>query len=138
MTTNRTLRTAAAVVAGGLLLVPLAGCSGTEQNSGSSVLTTAEDAAETASSAAESAAGTVEENVDCSGNSCSVTLGTGAEAEILGTTLAFESVEAGEATLRVGEETVTCSEGETVTAGPLELECTMVGEDSVELTAGLG
>ncbi|TFV67233.1 UNVERIFIED_ORG: hypothetical protein E4P37_03490 [Bacillus sp. AZ43] len=77
--------------------------------------------------------------VSCSTSSCTVTLqGEGAEAEILGTTLTFGGVQDGRASLRVGPASVSCGEGETVTAGPLELECSGVTDDSVELTATLG
>lgn len=79
------------------------------------------------------------DNVSCSTSSCSVTLeGSGAEAEILGTTLSFGGVQDGRASLSVGSTSVSCSEGESVAAGPLNLECTTVTEDSVELTASLG
>ncbi len=126
------------MLAGGLLFLPLTGCTGDEANTGSSVLTSASDAAESAAETAESAADTAGENVDCSGDSCSVTLESGsAETEVLGVTLSYESSADGEATVRVGDRTVTCSEGETVSAGPLELECTTVSEDSLTLTATL-
>jgi hypothetical protein len=79
------------------------------------------------------------ENVSCRANSCTVTLdGDGAETKILGTTLSFGGVQDGRATLSVGSAEVSCSEGESVTAGPLDLECSSVTEDSVELTASLG
>jgi spore coat protein U-like protein len=77
--------------------------------------------------------------VSCSTSSCTVTLsGDGAEADILGTTLSFGGVQDGRASLKVGDASVTCGEGETVTAGPLQLECSSVTGDSVELTASLG
>ena len=77
--------------------------------------------------------------VSCSTSSCTVTLtGEGAEADILGTTLTFAGVQDGRATLSVGDASVSCGEGETVTAGPLQLECSSVSGDSVELTASLG
>ena len=77
--------------------------------------------------------------VSCSTSSCTVTLsGEGAEAEVLGTTLSFGGVQDGRASLSVGGANVTCGEGETVTAGPLELTCSSVTGDSVELTASLG
>jgi hypothetical protein len=77
-------------------------------------------------------------NVSCSGTSCSVTLsGDGAQAEILGTTLSLGEVQDGRASLSVAGASVSCAEGESVTAGTLELECTSVTEDSVELTASL-
>jgi spore coat protein U-like protein len=77
--------------------------------------------------------------VSCSTSSCTVTLsGEGAEVDILGTTLSFGGVQDGRASLSVGGASVTCGEGETVTAGPLELQCSSVTGDSVELTASLG
>jgi hypothetical protein len=77
--------------------------------------------------------------VDCSAGSCSVTLsGEGAEADILGTTLSFGGVKDGRASLSVGDTSVSCGEGEKVTAGPLALKCSSVTGDSVELTASLG
>jgi len=77
--------------------------------------------------------------VTCSTSSCTVTLnGEGAEADILGTTLSFGGVQDGRASLSVGGASVSCGEGETVTAGPLELQCSSVTGDSVELTASLG
>ena len=80
-----------------------------------------------------------ENGVSCSTSSCTVTLsGDGAKAEILGTTLTFGGVQDGKASLSVGGATVTCGEGETVTAGPLQIECSSVTEGSVELTASLG
>jgi hypothetical protein len=106
--TTRAARLATALLAGGLLLAPLGGCTFTSNN------------------------------VSCSGNSCSVTLsGDGAEAEILGTTLTFGGVQDGRAELSVGGTGVSCAEGESVSAGPLSLQCTTVTDDSVELTASL-
>jgi hypothetical protein len=77
--------------------------------------------------------------VSCSTSSCTVTLnGDGAEVDILGTTLRFGGIQDGRASLGVGDVSVSCAEGETVTAGPLQLECTSVTDDSVELSASLG
>ncbi|WP_448615347.1 hypothetical protein [Modestobacter sp. URMC 112] len=79
------------------------------------------------------------DNVDCSGSQCTATLsGNGAEASILGQSLAFGGVQDGRATLSVGDASVSCAQGESVTAGPLSLTCTTVTEDSVEVTASLG
>ncbi len=101
-------RLAAGLLAGALAAVPLGGCSFSSNN------------------------------VSCSTSQCSVTLsGEGAEAEILGTTLTFAGVQDGRASLSVGGASVSCGEGETVTAGPLSLECSSVTDDSVELTASL-
>jgi hypothetical protein len=78
-------------------------------------------------------------NVSCSGTSCTATLtGDAAEASILGNTLAFAGTQDGRATLSVGDSQVSCAAGESVSAGPLSLTCTSVGDDSVELTASLG
>ena len=109
LSTTRTARLAAGVLAGGLALVPLAGCTFTSNN------------------------------VSCSTSSCSVTLtGDGAEAEILGTSLSFDGVQDGRASLTVAGNSVSCGEGESLTAGPLQLSCSSVTDDSVELTATLG
>ncbi len=78
------------------------------------------------------------DNVNCSGSQCTATLtGDAAEAEILGTSLAFGGAQDGRATLSVGNASVSCAQGESVTAGPLSLTCTTVTEDSVEITASL-
>ena len=106
--TARPARIATALLSGGLVLAPLTACSFTSNN------------------------------VSCTTNSCTVTLsGDGAEAEILGTTLSFGGIQDGRASLSVGGASVSCAEGENVAAGPLQLECSAVTEDSVELTASL-
>lgn len=107
-TTSRA-RLALGLLAGGLALAPLAGCT-----FGS-------------------------ENVSCSPSSCTVTLeGTDAKVDVLGTSLTFSGVQDGRASLSVGSANVSCAEGETVSAGQLNLECSSVSEDRVELTASLG
>ncbi len=107
-TTSRPIRIAAGLVAGGLLLAPLTACSFSSNG------------------------------VSCSTSSCTVTLtGDGAEVEILGTTLSFGGIQDGRASLSVGGASVSCAEGESVTAGPLSLECSSVTDSSVELTATL-
>ena len=79
------------------------------------------------------------DNVSCSGTTCTVTLsGDGAKATILGHDLAFGGVQDGRATLRVGDASVSCAQGESVSAGPLSITCSTVTEDSVELTASAG
>jgi hypothetical protein len=79
------------------------------------------------------------DNVSCSGNSCTATLqGDGAKASILGNDLAFGGIENGRATLSVGDASVSCAEGESVSAGPLSITCTKVTDDSVEVTAKVG
>ena len=108
MTTTRRARLSAGVLAGGLALLPLSACSFTSNN------------------------------FSCSTSSCTVTLsGDGAEVEILGTTLQLGSVENGRASLSVGGASVSCAQGENVSAGPLALECTSVSDEAVELTASL-
>jgi hypothetical protein len=77
--------------------------------------------------------------VDCTGTSCSLTLsGDGAQAEVLGTQVALGAVENGRATVRVGDQELSCSQGERVSAGPVTVECTTVAQDSVTMTASLG
>jgi hypothetical protein len=108
-TTTRPARLASTVLAGGLLLAPLAACNVTS------------------------------DSASCSGGSCSVTLkGDGASARILGHDLAFGGVQNGRATLRVGNSEVSCAQGQSVSAGPLSLRCSEVTGDSVKLTASLG
>jgi hypothetical protein len=107
--TTLRVRLTAPLIAGGLLLAPLAGCN---VNS---------------------------DTVSCSGSSCSVTLsGDGASAEILGNELAFGGVQDGRATLSAGGQSVSCAQGESVSAGPFSLTCTEVTDDSVTLEASLG
>ena len=109
MASSPTSRTARLTVAGALLVLPLTACS------------------------------VGSDNVSCSTSQCTATLsGDGATAEILGTSLAFGGVQDGRATLSVGNASVSCAQGERVSAGPLSLTCTTVTEDSVELTARLG
>jgi len=79
------------------------------------------------------------DNVDCSGTTCTATLsGDGAKASILGNDLAFVGTEDGRATLSVGDASVSCAQGEKVSAGPLSITCTTVTEDSLEVTAKVG
>jgi hypothetical protein len=107
--TLRLTRLAATILAGGLLLAPLAACKVTSNS------------------------------LSCAGTSCSVTLtGDGAKADVFNTTLAFGGVDNGRATLRVGNDEVSCAQGEKVAAGPLDLECTEITDDSVKLTASIG
>ena len=90
---HATLRTrlAPGLLAGALALVPLAGCSFTSNG------------------------------FSCSGSSCTVTLdGEGSEVEILGQTVTLGGVQDGRATISVGGASVSCGEGESVTAGHLD------------------
>src|SRR4028118_2212865 len=89
---HATLRTrlAPGLLAGALVLVPLAGCSFTSNG------------------------------FSCSGSSCTVTLdGEGSEVDILGQTVTLGGVQDGRATISVGGASVSCGEGESGTAGPL-------------------
>lgn len=141
-------RRASVLVAGALLFAPLAACSSTTEPAETDA--TATEATETSAAeepeASESPEATgegtdtgTESDVDCSGTSCSVTLtGDGAEADILGTSVVLGGVENGEATFRIGNEEVTCGEGDTTEAGPLTLECSSVGDGTVTMTASLG
>jgi hypothetical protein len=107
-TTFRTARAAAGLLAAGISVATVSACSFTSNN------------------------------VSCSASSCSVTLsGDGAKADILGNTLTFAGVQNGRATLSVGDASVSCAQGESVSAGPLTLTCTKVTDKSVELTAAL-
>ena len=150
-TRTRTRPTAATLLAAGLLLFPLSACTDepvADEGTGTTTEAPAEDTAEapteaptedtgTAGSTGTDAAGSPAE-VDCSARSCELTLQSGQEAEVLGTTLAFTSSQDGTATIRVGNDDASCRQGETVEAGPLSLECTTVTGDSVTLTASLG
>ena len=51
--------------------------------------------------------------------------------------MTFGGVQDGKASLGVAGASVSCAEGESVTAGPLQLECTSVTDDAVEITASL-
>ena len=79
-------------------------------------------------------------NVSCSGTKCTATLSAGdASADILGTKVEFAGTSTdGRATLGVGDASVSCAEGESVSAGPLSVTCTSVTDSAVKLTASLG
>jgi hypothetical protein len=79
-----------------------------------------------------------ENNVDCSGTSCSVTLNSDGQVDVLGKTIRLGSIENGRATLSVGDDSVSCTQGEDVSAGLLTVTCTAVTTHSVTLTASLG
>jgi hypothetical protein len=79
------------------------------------------------------------DNVSCSGTKCTATLnGDGATAEILGTKLTFGGTKDGRAILGVGSASVSCTEGQSISAGPLSVTCTSVTDNALELTASLG
>jgi hypothetical protein len=78
------------------------------------------------------------DNVSCSGTKCTATLsGDGASADILGTKLSFAGTKDGRATLGVGDASVSCTEGQSISAGPLSVTCTSVTDSAVELTASV-
>ena len=136
-----------AVLAGPLLLVPLAACSEDTTTSGTATTDTsapadgtggATDTTAPEDTAASEPTGT-DAGVDCTGTSCSLTLtGDGAQADVLGTQVSLGTVQDGRATGRVGDREVSCSQGESVSAGPLTLECTTFTADTFTLTASLG
>src|ERR1700712_4744500 len=75
----------------------------------------------------------------CSGVTCSVTLnGSGSTVDVLGQHVAFAGTGGGRASLSVGGRSISCTEGQSVDAGPLTLTCSAVTSDSVKLTARLG
>ena len=105
---GRLPRVLAGAAAGAALLLPLAACSSSS-------------------------------GVSCSGRTCTATLqGDDAKVSILGKSVAFAGTQDGRASLSVGDAKVSCSQGESVSAGPLELTCTEVTGDSVKLSATLG
>jgi hypothetical protein len=155
--TARSRRLSSGLFAGALLLTPLAACGGDTESGdvdASPEVTATESApAEETSGGADAGdttepqdptatagqGGDTDTDVDCSGNSCSVTLsGEGAEADILGTQVVLGGVENGRATFRVGDRDLSCGQGESVSAGPLTLACSTVTEDTVTLMASLG
>jgi len=79
------------------------------------------------------------DDVSCSGTKCTATLsGDGASVKILGQKLQLSGTKDGRATLGVGDASVSCAEGESVSAGPLSVTCTSVTDSAVEVTASLG
>lgn len=146
MTTTRTRASrTAGLLAAALFLLPTAACSdatvgdeGAADTSESPAEDTTDDAEAAETSPAEPPGDRPAAEIDCAGTSCTLTLASGQEADVLGTTVAFTSGEDGVATLRIADEDATCREGENVAAGPLEVECTAVSDDQVTLTAGLG
>lgn len=139
-TQGRVSRTAAGILSSGLLLFATAACSGEVTNEDAGVTATASADAGDVSDAASAAASDIAENaeVNCSGSSCDLTLAAGQEADVLGTTVAFDSTEDGVATLQVGNREAQCEQGQEVAAGPLTLQCSSVSDDSVTLSASLG
>jgi hypothetical protein len=73
--------------------------------------------------------------VSCSGSACTVTLAGSSRLTVLGTTFSLTSIQGGRATLDVGGQSVSCAQGESVSSGPITLQCTAVTADSVSFTA---
>ena len=70
-----------------------------------------------------------------SGSSCAVKLaGTGSTVQVFGATIALEEARTGEATVRVGNRTVSCRQGETVSVGPVRMACTDITNGVVSFT----
>ena len=61
--------------------------------------------------------------------------GSGTTVGVFGTTVSFGDITTGRATLRVADQDVSCTKGQTVTAGPLTLTCTDVSGGTVSFTA---
>jgi hypothetical protein len=77
--------------------------------------------------------------VSCSGTTCSVMLaGNGSRVQVFDTTISLVRVANGQATLRVGDQEISCTQGQSVSAGSLMLECTTVTHDTVTFTASRG
>ena len=133
-----TFRLASGLVTGGLLLGGLAACSATDSGSAGVGASGTSAGVSASASAAASASGDVG-SVQCSGNSCSVTLDSGhTQASILGTTVTLGGVQNGKASLGVAGHDVSCSQGDSVSAGPLSVTCSKVTPDAVTITAKLG
>jgi hypothetical protein len=76
--------------------------------------------------------------VSCSGTSCSITLtNQDATVNVLGTTVTLGNVHDGQATVGIAGHDATCTEGQSLSAGPLKLVCSTITGDSVTLSASL-
>jgi hypothetical protein len=64
-----------------------------------------------------------------------VTLSGNGTVHVLGTSISLDRISNGRATLQVGDQDVSCTEGQSVSAGSLTLTCTSITNDTVELTA---
>jgi hypothetical protein len=77
--------------------------------------------------------------VSCSRDSCSVTLGgSDSRAHVLATTIALRCIDGDQVTLRVEDQDVTCTQGQSVPVGSLLLTCTAVTDDTVTFTVARG
>ena len=66
-----------------------------------------------------------------------VLAGGGSQVAVLGTTISFHGVQDGRATLRVGEQDVSCTQGQSVLSGSLRLDCAIVTDNRVEFTVAI-
>src|SRR4028118_1638605 len=133
---HATLRTrlAPGLLAGALALVPLAGCSFTSNGfscSGSSCTVTLDGEGSEVDILGQTVTlGGVQDGrgtLSPAGAAGAAPLGgEGSWVDILGQTVPLGGVQDGRATISVGGASVSCGEGESVTAGPLALECTSV------------
>jgi len=90
----------------------------------------------TATGGAAGSAGSFAMSVaSCSATSCSVTLaGNGSTVDVLGTTISFRTIQDGQATLRVGDQDVSCRQGQRISVGSLWIDCTAVTDNRVKFT----
>ena len=66
-----------------------------------------------------------------------VLAGDGSQVDVLGATISFHGVQDGRAALRVGEQDVSCTQGQSVSSGSLRLDCTIVTDNRVEFTVSI-
>jgi hypothetical protein len=71
----------------------------------------------------------------CSGDACTVTLSGNSVVAVLDATFSVAGIENGRATLRVDDQDVSCTQGQSVSVGSLRLTCTRVTGDTVTFTA---
>jgi hypothetical protein len=77
--------------------------------------------------------------VSCSRDSCSVTLGgSDSRAHVLATTIGLRCIDGDQVTLRVEDQDVTCTQGQSLPVGSLLLTCTAVTDDTVTFTVARG
>ncbi len=152
-------RLSAVVFAGGLTLLSLAACGDdseadatgatpevsvtesapADQTDAGNQMTESPGATDTSVATGGAGGSNMNADVDCSGRECAVTLtGDGARADVLGTSVVLGGVENGRATFSIGDQEVSCGQGERISAGPLTLACSTVTDDAVTLTASLG
>jgi hypothetical protein len=123
-----------AALAGPLLVagaLSLGGCSGDGGASGAAPTSTPPPATSASPSGDASA-------VSCSISSCSLRLTPGTTVDVLGNRVSLGGVQDGRASLGVGDRSVSCTQGQSVSAGPLTLTCSTVTAGQVVLSAGLG